>query len=135
MGYNIGKGNAKQFKIDGETLAFGIADDEFGSYFGLFRRTDTGEWVIPIWGTTNGLLDSDLTNADIMAHGSVAAFITAQFPRMQAKLQDYLGGSITKPDPANKPACVGYDLALDVDFDPATLSFALNKEPPLSHAR
>ena len=53
---------------------------------------------------------------------------------MQAKLARYLGAMIPRPDLSDKPACVGYDLALDVVFDPATLSFALNKTPPLSHA-
>lgn len=135
MGYNISKSNSKQFKVDDDKLCFGVALGEMGYDFGLYRLTANGEWTCPIWGNENGMIAWNLTSDEIMAHGSVANYIKAQLPLMQAKLSRYLGAALVKPDPADKPGCVGYDLSLDVDFDPASLAFSLNKEPPLSHAR
>lgn len=135
MGYNIGKSNSIQFKIEDDKLCFGVAQDDFGFYFGLFKSSDGQGWICPLFGDENGIIVDDLTNEKVMAYGSVANFLKAQFPLMQAKLQRYLGAAYVKPDHANKPECVGYDLALDVDFDPLTYGFSLNKEPPLSHAQ
>lgn len=136
MGYPVSKGNSIQFEAGGEKLAFAVILDDFTSQysFGLFRQAN-GEWQCPVFGGENGFLDPSLTSQEVMAYGSVAHFIRAQFGPMTEKLKRYLGASIPKPDHANKPECVGYDLALDVDFDPVSLEFYLNKEPPLSHVR
>jgi hypothetical protein len=134
MSYNISKGNSIQFEIDGEKLAFGTPNDDFGWYFGLFKFSEATGWNCPVWGATNGLIDSNLTNDKIMSYGSVSNYILARFPLMQEKLQSYLGAVIPCPDDNNKPECVGYDMHYDVNFNPADLSFALNKPTPLSHA-
>lgn len=135
MAYSVSKSNSIQFKVGDEKLAFAVVPDDFGYIFGLFKNTDAQGWICPVFGEENGAFDWNLTNETIMTHGSVSAFMLAQFPVMQAKLSRYVGAALVKPDEKNKPACVGYDLALDVAFDPVTLSFKLNKEPPLSHAR
>lgn len=135
MAYPVGRSNSVQFRIDDERLAFAVVPDDFGYCFGLFRLTDSMGWICPVFDEENGMLEWNLTNEKIMSHGSVAKFIESQFPVMQAKLSRYVGATLIRPDFNNKPACVGYDLALDVNFDAKTLAFSLNKEPPLSHAR
>lgn len=127
MGYPINRSNSKQFVVDGEKLAFGIADDGMCLNWGLFRNAG-GEWL-----AVPPLINDNISPEQVMAAGSVARFIESQFPVMKSRLTQYL--QIKKPSQEDKIACVGYDLALDVDFDPATLEFKLNKEPPLSHAR
>ena len=134
MAYAVSKSNSIQFVVDDEKLCFAVVPDDFGPIFGLFRLTDQG-WTCPVFGDENGAIDWNLTNEKIMSYGTVAEFIKAQFPVMQGKLQRYIGATLTKPDESNKPACVGYDFALDVKYDPVAQSFSLNKEPPLSHAR
>lgn len=137
MGFPVSKANSIQFTVDGEKLAFAVILDDFlAQYqFGLYKLTPTGDWNCPVFGNQNGIIDDNLTNDKVMAFGSVANFLLAQFPVMQNKLRNYLGSVIPKPNQANKPECVGYDLNYDVQFNLDDLSFSLNKEPPLSHAR
>lgn len=136
MAYPVYKGNSVQFVAGDEKLAFAVVlDYDLAMYsFGLFRSTPQG-WLCPVFGEENGFIEQNLTNDKVMAFGSVANYMKAQFPVMQGKLARYLGASIPKPDQSDKPACVGYDLALDVVYNPASGTFSLNKEPPLSHAR
>lgn len=135
MGYAVSKNNSLRFEVDGEKLAFAVAPSEFGYDFGLFALTGAGEWVVRAWGDETSVIAWNLTSEQVMAHGSVANYLLANFPVMKGKLERYIGAQKPKPDQGDKPACVGYDLALDVEFDPLLLSFSLNKEPPLSHAR
>lgn len=137
MGFPVSKSNSIQFTVDGEKLAFAVILDDFiNQYqFGLYKLTPTGEWNCPIFNNENGIIEDNLTNEKVMEFGSVANFIKSQFPTMQNKLRSYLGSVIPKPDQSNKPQCVGYDLNYDVQFNLGDLSFSLNKEPPLSHAR
>ena len=135
MGYAVSKGNSIQFTVDGEKLAFAVVNDEYSGYIlGLFKQVN-GEWQCPVWDNGNGIIDEGMTSEFIMRYGSVANFIMTRLPVMHDKLAKYLGHDVPKPDQSNKPECVGYDLAKDVDFDPVNLAFTLNKEPPLSHAR
>lgn len=135
MGYAVSKSNSIQFQVGDEKLAFAVAPSDLGYDFGMFKLMGTGDWNCPMFGDENGMIAWNLTNEQVMAHGSVANYLLASFPIMQGKLSRYLGASMPKPDQADKPGCVGYDLAKDVSFDQATLAFTLNKEPPLSHAR
>ena len=136
MGYPVSKGNSIQFTVGDEKLAYAVVFDDFvgAYYFGLFRWTGS-DWQCPVFGDENGYIDENLTSDFIMRYGSVANFIITRLQPMQEKLKRYVNGSVPKPPIENKPECVGYDLSKDLNFDPVNLAFALNKEPPLSHAQ
>lgn len=114
----------KPIVIDGEVLCFGIADDGMTMNFGLFRGV-SGQWL-----AVPPLIDDNLTSQKVMAYGTVAEFIKAHLPVMNARLKAYT--EVKGPDFQDKVACVGYDFALDLDYDG---ELKLNKEPPLSHAQ
>ena len=135
MGYNVTKANSKQFKLGDVQYALAcIYDIDAESYtVGIFYAVADGSWRCPVTDTYNGIIESGVTNTQIMATGSVANYLTTILPKAAAKMK--LLTEVKKPDQADKGACVGYDLALDVNYDPATMTFSLNKQPPLSHAR
>lgn len=118
----------KKFKFQGVDYCLGVATDDDIWTLTLFYQM-AGQWM-----GIGPYLHDGMTNEDIMSHGSVSAYIEAMLPRAAAMLQKHIALP-DKPDHVNKPACVAYDLALDVEFNPDTMTFALNKAPPLSHAR
>lgn len=124
MSYNpIGK----RFEIDGTKYIFGVAEDDMGMRVcAVFRNA--GQWIamIPVF-------SDNLLSSDVMAAGSVAAYLEALLPRAQAQLVASL--IPVKPAQTDKAMCLAYDAALDLDFDPVSMAFSLNKTPPLSHAR
>ena len=130
MGFPISKSNSLQFDIDGVKWALAcVQDDDMGLWeVGIFSLQPTGTWraIFP-------LIKDGLTNDDVMAFGSVADYILHVLPLAEAQLRAAVQSA--KPDFENKPACVGYDFSKDVAFNPDTLSFVLNKLPPLSHAK
>jgi hypothetical protein len=128
MSWQVTTSNSRQFTIDGDKYALAcVFDEDFERYyFGIFKLQG-GAWiqVAPI--------KMAFSDSEIMQHGSVAGFIQAMLPVASEKIKAL--ALPVKPDQLKKGACVGYDLAMDVAFDPATMTFALNKQPPLSHAR
>lgn len=130
MGYDINRSNSKQFTIAGVKYALGCCLDPDMNLWelGIFHQLIDGSWnAFP------PLLRDGLTTEEIMSYGSVASYIEHILPIAQTKLQNLF--QVTKPDQANKPACVGYDFAMAVTVNTDTLSFSLNSERPLPHAK
>lgn len=132
MSYAVTSSNSLQFTAHGRKLAVGVVYDDGPYVFGLFHQMADGSWQIPVGQDWNGIVDSSLTTAKVMSYGTVYGFISQHFAALEDKIQRYFAA--TKPDFTDKPACVGYDLALDVEFDPATGKFSFLRNPPLSHA-
>ena len=118
----------KKFKIDGESYCLGVAEDDMGMRVVAIYKSVGGQWI-----ALTPVLQDNVQSSEIMAYGSVGAYITMLLP----KAAEFLRKQTVPPKPssADKAMCVAYDLALDVDFDAATLGFSLNKPAPLSHAR
>jgi hypothetical protein len=135
MGYNVNKSNSCIFTCDGEILALGIVEDtevREGYYIaGLFRLVGT-EWQM-----IGGPIKEALTDADIMAHGSMYQFFVDVVWAMGSQhLQAYKKSiAVVKPDPSNKVGCAQFDVGPDTDVDKVNYRFGPNKPPPLSHAR
>lgn len=130
MSYTVSKSNSCFFQLDGEKYALSCNPEDDMGYWevGIFKMMPNGAWnAIP------PLIKDGLTTAEVMAHGSVAGYLAYLLPIASQRAQAL--AVIPKPPQADKPACVGYDLALDVVFDAETKTFRLNKSPPLSHAR
>lgn len=125
MSYNpIGK----KFSIDGTNYILGIAEDDFGMrVFANFKQVG-GQWLAMI-----PVIADNLQPDEIMAHGSLAGYLNAMLPKAVAQIRSAV--SPAKPNQADKPMCLAYDCALDLDFDPVTIDFKINKPLPLSHAR
>lgn len=118
----------KRFKLDGESYCLGVAEDDLGMCVVAIYKSVGGQWI-----AQTPVLQDNVRSSEIMDYGSVSGYLNWLLPKASEFLRNRM--IPPKPNQADKPACVGYDLALDVDFDPDTMSFALNKQPPLSHAR
>lgn len=128
MGYEVTHSNSLQFVIDGEKYALACVMQEEETYgLSIFRQDPDG------WKCVPPFLRDGLSNEEIMSYGSVAGYLQYMLPLASKKLQGMFANQ--RPDHANKPECVGYDLSKDVAIDLTTLTFSLNKQPPLSHAR
>ncbi len=135
MAYTVRPEEGLKFTFEGQQYALAVelpgGNEEDADYVvAIYRKVSDGWNIVP------PVLDTWLRDEEIMAHGSVANYMkNVLLPAATARIREILRPTIPKPDVNDKAACVGYDLALDVDFDPETLTFRLNKEPPLSHAR
>lgn len=118
----------KRFKLDSESYCLGVAEDDLGMRVVAIYKNVGGQWV-----ALTPVLQDNVQCSEIMDYGSVSGYLNWLLPRASEFLRNRM--IAPKPEPSDKIACVGYDLALDVDFNPDTMSFALNKQPPLSHAR
>lgn len=135
MAYIVRPEEGLKFSFEGQQYALAVelpGGGEEDAYYvvAIYRRVGDGWNIVP------PVLDTWLRDEEIMAHGSVANYLRdVLLPAATARIREILRPTIPKPDVNDKAACVAYDLALDVAFDPATLAFSLNKTPPLSHAR
>lgn len=135
MAYTVRPEEGLKFSVDGQQYALAVelpGGGEEDAYYvvAIYRRGSDGWNIVP------PVLDTWLRDEEIMAHGSVANYLRdVLLPAATVRIREILRPPLPKPDMNDKAACVAYDLAMDVDFDPETLTFRLNKEPPLSHAR
>jgi hypothetical protein len=118
----------KRFTIDGEKYVLGIAEDDLGMrVFSVFRLSG-GQWLAML-----PVIADNLRDEEIMAHGSLANYINAMLPKAHTLIRN--AAMPPKPAQDDKAMCLAYDCAFDLDFDPTTLTFRINKLLPLSHAR
>ena len=135
MAYTVRPEEGLKFSFEGQQYAIavelpGAGEEDAGYLVAIYRRGGDGWYIVP------PVLDTWLRNDEIMAHGSVANYLRdVLLPKASEHIRAILRPPVPKPDIEDKAACVAYDLALDVDFDADTLTFKLNKDPPLSHAR
>lgn len=135
MAYTVRPEEGLKFSFEGQQYALAVelpggGEDDAYYVVAIYRRVSDG------WNTIPPVLDTWLRDSEIMEHGSVANYMkNVLLPAATTRIREILRPTIPKPDVNDKAACVAYDLAMDVDFDPVTLEFRLNKEPPLSHAK
>lgn len=118
----------KRFKLDNTDYCLGIAEDDIGMRVLAIYYRSGAQWMAML-----PVLADNVSNEDIMAVGSVSAYLATMLPKAAAQIRNH--ALPDKPPQGDKPSCVAYDLAMDVNFDPVALTFSLNKLPPLSHAR
>lgn len=135
MAYTVRPEEGLKVSFEGQQYALAVelpggGEDDAGYLVAIYRRGNDGWYIVP------PVIDTWLRNDEIMAHGSVSGYLRdVLLPKASEHIRAILRPPVPKPDIEDKAACVAYDLALDVDFDADTLTFKLNKDPPLSHAR
>lgn len=128
MAYDVNISNSKQFVLNDTKYAVAmVPDEEWGYALGLFQSTAAG------WNCIPPMIQTFVDNDAVLAKGSVSGYINSMLPAINDRIKLLL--AVKKPDVTNKPACVGYDFSLDLDFDKDNLAVKLNKQPPLSHTK
>ena len=102
-----------QFEVDGVKFMLTYQDDEFGLEARLLFWTGS-EWNS--WGGTadvTGLIDQNVTDADIMARGGLQKYLVwlTQEAMRRAKLK----AAIPLPNPGDRIARFKYNLLMSVD--------------------
>lgn len=109
-----------QFEVDGVKFMLTFQEDEFGLEARLLFWEGSG-WVS--WGgtpSTSALIDQNVTDADIMAKGSLHGYLVwlTQEAIRRAKLK----AELPLPDPNNRIARFKYNLLMSVDSDGTNLT-------------